>query len=140
MGYYTVHTALTPMAHADYKILKDLNPMYDYEDIFEGESCKWYSAFEDMKLVSKASPKKLFVIECKGEDGDVWRMFHQDGLGYCEKPSSGWQTFSGDNLVDEDANDSYQIGEQIDLFKEDLNRLEDIKAKLSAKDIEFLGL
>lgn len=43
------------------------------------QECKWYEHERHMKEISLTFPEVIFVLDGRGEDGDVWRKFFKNG-------------------------------------------------------------
>jgi hypothetical protein len=41
---------------------------------------KWYSHEDDLREVSKDWPNVMFMLNCRGEDGRMWRVYSRNGV------------------------------------------------------------
>ncbi len=85
MGYYTNYSLFIKNATEQEEdeivaILKEV--IGDPLDGGNGEYYtygKWYNHEEDLLKISEQYPKLFFILDGNGEDGDLWRIYVQNG-------------------------------------------------------------
>lgn len=94
MGYYTNYElSVRDAGGKESEIEERIQEVSGYcglsfDDVY---NCKWYSCFEDMKVVSKEFPNVTFFIDGDGEEqGDVWKAIFKNGKSKVVKPEIVW--------------------------------------------------
>src|ERR1035437_5994893 len=59
---------------------------YAFDDCGQSnDTCKWYDAQTDLAAFSMRNPQAIFCLHGKGEDGDCWKLYIQEGhKQHCE--------------------------------------------------------
>lgn len=88
MGYYTNYSLSFDKTVDKEKLVEDLETVsgYSWDGSFEQSDIKWYSALDNMKIISSKHPEVLFTLDGVGEEsGDIWRAYFKDGKMQYEK-------------------------------------------------------
>lgn len=108
MGYYTKYDLFLSKDTPEEILKKDLSEtlgkMSKYENCWVKNSkihygmeepCKWYDSRKDMIKFSKKKEfkKVLFHLECKGEEGEEYKVFYKNGKSCTIEPTIVWPDF-----------------------------------------------
>lgn len=80
MGYYTRHELTVSEGLIQEHVEQISLISGDGQDLFDGETVKWYSHEKDMRAHSINWPELMFTLEGEGEEaGDIWVEYYKNG-------------------------------------------------------------
>jgi len=93
MGYYSDYDLELVGSGPIYDKLKEeahnieLAYRHSLEDVLRNglHEVKWYQHEEDLNTISKNWPNVMFVLNCQGEDGEMWRVYSKNGVSQTVK-------------------------------------------------------
>lgn len=97
MGYYTNFTLSHDGDNSlDGAIETHIHAISGYEVRVDCETdgWKWYSHEKDMATLSRNFPDIRFTLDCRGEDGEIWRVYAFDGKSKTVHPTIIFPEFS----------------------------------------------